>query len=142
VAEPSLSVRTDRTGSTLTLHVTGEVDMATAPRLAAALDTALDPAAAPDAISDAAPDAISDAERPRRLVVDLAGVGFLDSAGLHVLIDLAARLDPAGCELAVVCPVGAPPRRVIELTGLAGLLGLTAAHPGPRRGDVPAPRRP
>jgi anti-sigma B factor antagonist len=128
VARPTFSVRVVREGGTLTLQTSGEIDMATAPSLAAALDQALD-------AGDGEPG-------PYRLVVDLTGVGFLDSAGLHVLADLATRLDGTGCELVVVSPAGTPPRRVVELTGLTERLGLTSAHPGVRRNGVPAPRRP
>lgn len=53
--------------------VTGEVD--------------LDTAAAFQHLLDAA------AEHRTRLTVDLTGLGFLDSAGITVLFDLAARLD-------------------------------------------------
>jgi anti-sigma B factor antagonist len=73
--------------------VTGEVDMATAPKLREAI-------------------AAADLRRGR-LVVDLCGVTFLDSAGVAVLFDHAAQ----GLEL-IVTP-GAFIAVVLEVTGLS-----------------------
>jgi anti-anti-sigma factor len=52
------------------------------------------------------------------LVVDLGEVRYLDSTGISLLHDLAARLSQRSQRLIVVCPPDTPPRRVIELTGL------------------------
>jgi stage II sporulation protein AA (anti-sigma F factor antagonist) len=52
------------------------------------------------------------------LVVDLRLVSYLDSTGISMLHDLAARLRERSQRLIVVCPPGSPPRRVLELTGL------------------------
>jgi anti-anti-sigma factor len=65
------------------------------------------------------------------LIVDLAAVQHLDSAGISLLHDLAVRLRRRSQRLVVVCPAAATPRRVLDLTGLAKhspvLEDLTAA---------------
>ena len=52
------------------------------------------------------------------LVVDLRLVSYMDSTGISMLHDLAARLRERSQQLIIVCPPGSPPRRVLELTGL------------------------
>jgi anti-anti-sigma factor len=52
------------------------------------------------------------------LVVDLRLVSYMDSTGISMLHDLAARLRERSQQLIIVCPQGTPPRRVLELTGL------------------------
>ena len=85
--------------------VEGEVDVATAPQLREALHQVIDQGAT-------------------RLRIDLAEVGFIDSAGLGVLIGVLKRVREAGgeIELAHVQPA---PRKVIEITGLDELFTLT-----------------
>ena len=75
------------------LTVTGEVDMATAPRLRAVLAEAVRRPGPP-------------------LVVDLSQVRYLDSAGVGALFEHVHR----GLEL-VVAP-GSPVARVLQVTGL------------------------
>jgi anti-anti-sigma factor len=79
------------------VSVSGEIDMATAPQLERALLAA---------------------EQERNgLVLDLQGVGFLDSTALHVLLRASERLNERGRVLHVVCGQG-PVRRLFELTVL------------------------
>lgn len=52
------------------------------------------------------------------LIVDLAAVSYLDSAGVSLLHDLAVRLRRRSQRLVVVCPPAATPRRMLELTAL------------------------
>ncbi len=54
----------------------------------------------------------------RGLVLDLSGVGYLDSTAISLLHDLAQRLERRAQRMVVVCPAEGPARRVIELTGL------------------------
>jgi anti-sigma B factor antagonist len=51
------------------------------------------------------------------LVVDLAGLGFLDGSGAHLLYALDDRLRERGCGFAVVLSDSTPPRRVLDLSG-------------------------
>ena len=90
--------------ATKVLEVTGEVDLSTADQLAEAIDGA--------------------AEGAVELVkVDLAGVSFMDSAGLRVLVSGMKQADTKGTKLVVASPQPQV-RKVFELTGLDEVLGL------------------
>ena len=93
------------------LAVSGEIDIATSPRLIAELNTAVtDGAGGP-------------------LVVDLTDVAFMDSTGLALLIDAQRRLSSRGRAFAVVCPPG-PLMRVFETTDMVGRLGVHVDREG------------
>jgi anti-anti-sigma factor len=51
------------------------------------------------------------------LVIDLAGLGFLDGSGVHLLYALEDRLRDRGRGFAIVLPDCTPPRRVLDLSG-------------------------
>jgi anti-anti-sigma factor len=61
----------------------------------------------------------------KRLVIDLAGVDYISSAGLRVLLMAAKRLKPPAGML-VLCGMGPSVRTVLEL---AGFLPLFAVEP-------------
>ncbi len=63
---------------------------------------------------------------PDEVVVDLSSTTHLDSSGVAVLLNAQRRLTRAGSRFTVVAPAG-PPRRVLELTGVAETLRLRAA---------------
>jgi anti-anti-sigma factor len=86
------------------VRVRGEVDIATAASLTAALDAAI-------------------RETRGAFVVDLSDTAFLDSSGLNVLLRARAVLGRADRALVLVCPPG-PARRVFEIAGIADLLAL------------------
>ncbi|MEV4197586.1 STAS domain-containing protein [Micromonospora globbae] len=92
------------------LRPVGEIDMATVDVLEKALATALD--------------------RPglRAVVVDLAGVAFLDSSGVRALVDAALRARREGVTLRVVDPRPVV-ARVLRITAVGELLGLPAEVP-------------
>lgn len=96
----------------LTAH--GEVDIATAPVLRKALDAIPAPA--------------------NTVVIDLAGVTFLDSTGLGVLIGARRKLLPSGMRMLVI---NASPSvwRVFKITGLVEPLQVHAAPEGSGRTD-------
>lgn len=96
-------------GCVAVLTATGEIDIATAPVLRQALDTIPAPATT--------------------VVVDLAGVTFLDSTGLGVLIGARRKLLPTGMRMMVV---NASPSvwRVFKITGLVAPLQVHAAPDG------------
>jgi anti-anti-sigma factor len=52
-----------------------------------------------------------------RLLVDLAGVDYVSSAGLGALQDIAQRLHESGGEL-ILCALSEPVRLVFDLAGL------------------------
>jgi anti-sigma B factor antagonist len=93
--------RTSRDGVDL-LFVEGEIDVASAPRLIAALNEAV-------------------AEAARSVIIDLTSVGFMDSTGLALLINAHRRLAVRRKGFAVVCPAG-PLRRVFEITDMVDTL--------------------
>ncbi|MEV0108363.1 STAS domain-containing protein [Nocardia sp. NPDC050799] len=96
-----LDVAVRAENGTAIVTVRGEVDMASAPQLQAALE---------------------DAQRGGDpLVVDMSEVGFLGSAGLSVLLVISEAAEP-GAGLRVV--VSDAVRRPIELTGLDKLLSV------------------
>ncbi|CAN5527099.1 anti-sigma factor antagonist BldG [soil metagenome] len=78
--------------------VTGEVDVATAPRLREQLVGLV-------------------TEGNHRIVVDLEGVDFLDSTGLGVLVGALKRVRTHDGELALVCTQSRI-LKVFEITGL------------------------
>jgi len=80
------------------LAVTGEVDVATAPRLREQLI-----------------ELVNDGQH--RIVVDLEGVDFLDSTGLGVLVGALKRVRTCDGELALVCTESRI-LKVFEITGL------------------------
>ena len=83
-----------------TLTVRGELDLATAPELAAALDAEL-------------------ALAPSALILDLTPTVFLDSSGARGLIQASRKCAAAGVPLHVICPRNtAPVRLVIDLLEL------------------------
>jgi anti-sigma B factor antagonist len=81
--------------------VSGEIDAHTAPTLAAAM-----------------------ADLPSGLLtVDVAGVSFMDSSGLRVLIEAATRARDGGGDLVITNPTPGI-ARLVEISGLAGQLRL------------------
>jgi anti-sigma B factor antagonist len=58
-------------------------------------------------------------EHAEQLVLDLSGLNFMDSAGIAVLVGIAAKVD----RLRLRAPSQVV-RRVIELTGLSGVLPI------------------
>lgn len=95
----SVDVRDEPDATVLT--VSGELDMASSPQLADALDR-LQPTTRP-------------------LVLDLGGLEFIDLTGLHVLLEASQRAQQAGLRLTVVNASQAV-RRLLKLTRTTELL--------------------
>ena len=88
------------------LSVHGEIDLETAPVLREFLLPILEHQTGP-------------------VVVDLSEVAFMDSTGLHVLVDTLRRLEPQNRRLAIVCrEVG----QVHRLLALVGVLDALTVH--------------
>jgi anti-sigma B factor antagonist len=87
------------------LAVDGEIDIATSPRLIAALN---------EAVTDSV----------GGMVVDLTAVEFMDSTGLVLLVRAQRRMRKRGRGFAVVCPDG-PVRRIFVITDMVGTLGVS-----------------
>jgi anti-sigma B factor antagonist len=93
-----LGVEVSKQDGTAVLTVTGEIDIATAPRLREQVVTLV-------------------GQGETRIVVDMEGVDFIDSTGLGALVGALKRVRTQGGELAIVCT---RPRllKVFEITGL------------------------
>jgi anti-sigma B factor antagonist len=102
-------------------HVTivqpsGELDLATIETLRTALDAA---------IADTLHAALSGIETGARLVLDLRGLSFIDSNGLHLLVALDERAHRDGFQLTLLAPA-APIDRAIQVCGLDQVLPFVA----------------
>ena len=60
------------------------------------------------------------------VTMDLGELTYIDSAGLHVLFALVARLEVLQIPLDVRVPPGSLARRVLELSGFGALVDLDA----------------
>ena len=87
---------------TRVLRATGELDIAVVPALL------------PDV-----PALVGTAES---VVLDLSGVTFIDSSGVRFLDRVARECDRRETPFRVAAPPGSPPRRVLEIVGLADVL--------------------
>ena len=94
----NLILETDDRGDLTVVSVKGEVDLYTAPSL-----------------KEAIADLVSSGRS--KIVVDLAGVEFMDSTGLGVLIGALKRCKEAGGSLALAGP-GESVLKVLAITGL------------------------
>jgi anti-anti-sigma factor len=63
----------------------------------------------------------------RRIVIDMAGVEYISSAGLRVLLVAAKRLKPPAGAL-VLCGLGPGVRTVLELAGFMSLFVVEPAR--------------
>lgn len=58
------------------------------------------------------------------VVLDLSGLTHLDSSGLRMLFSLGTRLEVLQIRFHLQAPPTAPVRRVVELSGLAGVASV------------------
>jgi len=88
------------------LGVAGELDVLTVSKLTTRLDDAI-------------------RRRQGDVVIDLTEAGFIDSMGLHALLNVQRRLFRQARALTVICPPGAV-RNAIELARVAESLGVVS----------------
>jgi anti-sigma B factor antagonist len=86
--------------------LTGELDMASSPDLTNALETVIE-------------------KGSTEVVIDFAGLSFIDSSGLAVLVRAQNTLTEQGRHLSVRSP-GRHARRVFEIAGLEAFLDVRA----------------
>jgi anti-anti-sigma factor len=98
--EDPLTIDASREGDVAVLVLRGELDPHTAPRLRAQIDSAVD---------DGAHD----------VVLDLAGLGFIDSSGLRVIISAHKEAGERGGRLVLRSP-SPTAKRLLDITGLLG----------------------
>jgi anti-anti-sigma factor len=101
-----MEIAEDRPGEVLVLAPRGRVDTTTSAGLEERLLSGV-------------------AEGERRLVLDLAEVEYISSAGLRVLLRLAKKMQVTGGQL-VLCGLGDSVRQVFELAGFLPLFTIEA----------------
>lgn len=90
-------------GGTVQIVLKGEIDMANAPFVEDEIAAAI-------------------TNQMTTVSIDLEDVTYVDSAGLRILFSLVDRLPTLQIALELVAPPDSPARRVIELSGLAGVV--------------------
>lgn len=93
------------------IHIVGEIDLAAAPQVRAALRTSLTGPALPTQVR-----------------VDLAAASFIDAAGVGALVDGREAARRAGVGFSIDSPTGVV-RRVLDILGLTDALHLDRARP-------------
>ncbi|MDZ4755779.1 MAG: STAS domain-containing protein [Phycisphaerae bacterium] len=81
---PSLQIQTESIANGMVLRPSGEIDLARSPELRLRLREEVD-------------------ALPRRLVIDLSAVGYMDSSGVATLVEALQRSKTAGCRLILCC---------------------------------------
>lgn len=100
---PQLVVETTRIGSHDVVVVSGEIDLASAAKVEAAIE----------------------GFSAQSVVLDLRKVEFMDSAGLKMLLNQRTRLEESGGNLRLVVGEGAVVR-LLELTGVTDAFSITS----------------
>jgi anti-anti-sigma factor len=103
--EPELEVTVTREGGAIVVAVAGELDAASTPELEGPLGQATADGGA--------------------VVLDLSSCEFVDSTGLHAIIDARGAVEGRGGRFALVCAEHGPVARVIEVA----LPGMITLHP-------------
>src|SRR5215204_2535900 len=112
-------VEVQRRNDVAVVQPRGELDLASVETLRAALDGI---------------------ESPGRLVLDLRGLSFIDSTGLHLLVALHQRAERDEFQLTLLAPA-APTDRAIQLCGLYEVLPFVAAVDAEPREPASGPQR-
>jgi anti-anti-sigma factor len=113
-----LTVKAVRDGAVCTLIVSGALDLLTAGGFLQQAARVLD-------------------DRVERLVLDLAGVTFLDCAGVRALA-IATCFAPGGCPV-IIRSLSSPARRIITVLGTEDIENLRRLTTGPHpRDGLPA----
>jgi anti-sigma B factor antagonist len=99
-----LVVHVRHEGSAAVVTVTGEIDLSTVEELRVACAGA----------------------QAGRLVLDLRGVGFMDTSGVRLIVELLRAEDAGGAELVIVAE-GPPVLRLFDMAGLTDRLRLVAS---------------
>jgi anti-anti-sigma factor len=109
---PLLEVRAERDGRRVSVRVAGEVDLATAPQVAACLGEHV-------------------ASGAELIELDLSAVTFIDSTGVRLLLTFVADASRDG-RMRTIVP-SEPVRRIVCLLGLEQRLLAVGSSPGEAR---------
>lgn len=112
MSSDGLELTFERAGSQLVVHLEGDLDVASAPRLV--------------------DDVLRTRDDETEVVVDASALHFSDAAGVHALMVIARRLADAGCETVIRQPTDRL-LLIIDLTDLRTVVDLRPTA------DVPEP---
>jgi anti-anti-sigma factor len=104
VSDTPFQLRSSRVDDAVVLSIVGEIDMATAPEVARAID--------------------GGHEGIERVVVDLSEVTFLDSSALNALVHSQRSLAENDIGFRIVSPSDQAVRNVFDITHLTGPLSV------------------
>jgi anti-sigma B factor antagonist len=107
---PLADIHFETVDNVVVARLEGEIDMSNADDLGAAITARV----SSDALA---------------LVVDLAAVDYLDSAGIHVLFDLRERLTRRGQQIRLALTPDSPIAMALEYAGVRSTLGIAATVP-------------
>ena len=102
--QSDFSVETHTNGRAITLTVSGELDLLSAPVLEQALGRLTEP----------------DVDL---IILDLRGLAFMDSTGLHLLVQAQQRAHDSGRSFALV-RAGEQVQRLLDVTGVGDVLTI------------------
>ena len=98
----AVQVQVERRGSMVLARLEGEMDLESSPLLRQRLDDEI-------------------AAGGQHMILDMAGVTFLDSSGLGVILGRYRRIKEVGGDLAIAQPPP-PIRRVLEVSGILSIV--------------------
>ena len=104
MSDTPFELRSSKVGDAVVLSIVGEIDMATAPEVAQAIDDGHDGV--------------------HRVVVDLTEVTFLDSSALNALVHSQRELAENDIAFRIVSPADHAVRNVFDITHLTGPLSV------------------
>jgi anti-sigma B factor antagonist len=107
-AADGFGVRVQRSGDRISLKLSGDLDIASAPAVEARV--------------------ASFADKARSIAVDLSAVEFMDSTGLRALLACHHTCGARDCEFSVVSP-SAPVKRLLALANLQGVPPFSLHRP-------------
>jgi anti-sigma B factor antagonist len=111
-------VEFERTEQGVVARVSGEVDLSNAESIGAALVESMP-------------------NDEHRLILDLSGVDYLDSAGIQLIYQLRERLRARGQTLALVIPPSSPSHDALRLAGLSPHVEMAENVEQARGNDAP-----
>ena len=105
---PPLPVRSEPLADGLALVPEGDIDLSRSPEMRKRIKEALD-------------------GRPKRLVLDLGRVNYMDSSGVATLVEALQRSRTIGCTL-VICGMQPKVRSIFEIARLVSVFKIVASR--------------
>jgi len=105
---PPLPIRSESLADGVALVPEGDIDLSRSPEMRKRIKEALD-------------------ARPKRLVLDLGGVNYMDSSGVATLVEALQRSRTLGCTL-VICSMQPKVRSIFEIARLSAVFKIVATR--------------